>query len=278
MHAKNAEIYIIILIGCLLAILLVGFIVAILFLYQRKQHRQEKQLAFLKDQYDRELLQSQLEIQESTLKTIAQELHDNIGQVLSVVKLSLSILPIGKTDPAYESVQNCYAMLNKVIYDMADLTKSLHTDRIAQIGIVEAIRFELDNIRKSGLLKVDFSVSGDEQPVDEQKGIFLFRMFQEMLNNILKHAEATYVIVSIIYTIDNTFVLKVQDNGIGFNAEKKQAQVSSSSGLGLKSLKNRAQLIGADVSIQSEPGKGTLIMIELLLEPETALMDYENDN
>ena len=148
MQVKGSEIYIVMLIGSALALLLVGFIVAILFLYQRKRNRQEQEVIKLKDLYDQELLRSQLEIQESTFRVIAQELHDNIGQVLSVVKLSLSILPLEKTHPAFEKVTNCRDMLNKAIYDMADLTKSLHTDRISQIGITEAIRFELDIIRK----------------------------------------------------------------------------------------------------------------------------------
>ncbi len=274
MQAQNQQFFGIIIIGVLLALLLVGFIVAMLFLYQRRQHRQERELAVLKDQYDNELLRSQLEIQESTFRVIAQELHDNIGQVLSVVKLSLSILPIQKNDPAFESVQSCREMLNKVIYDMADLTKSLHTDRIAQIGIKEAIKYELDNLRKTGLLEVEFFESGEENSMEEQKGIFLFRMFQEMLNNILKHSQATRVIVSVIYLIDNIFVLKVEDNGIGFNVSKKQKQVSSSSGIGLKSLKNRARLIGADVLIESEPGKGTIITIKLPLITDNALTDY----
>jgi two-component system NarL family sensor kinase len=274
MQAQNQQFFGIIIIGVLLALLLVGFIVAMLFLYQRRQHRQERELAVLKDQYDNELLRSQLEIQESTFRVIAQELHDNIGQVLSVVKLSLSILPIQKNDPAFESVQSCREMLNKVIYDMADLTKSLHTDRIAQIGIKEAIKYELDNLRKTGLLEVEFFESGQENSMEEQKGIFLFRMFQEMLNNILKHSQATRVIVSVIYLIDNIFVLKVEDNGIGFNVSKKQKQVSSSSGIGLKSLKNRARLIGADVLIESEPGKGTIITIKLPLITDNALTDY----
>src|ERR1700750_389142 len=156
MSAQNQEIYAIILIASALALLLVGFIVTTLFLYQRRQHRQEQQLARVKDEYQQELLRSQLEIQEATFKTIAQELHDNIGQVLSVVKLSLSILPLEAQHPAYERVQNSRQMLNKIIYDMADLTKSLHTDRIAQIGLVEAIRFDLESLRRTGLIDVSF--------------------------------------------------------------------------------------------------------------------------
>jgi len=268
MRVENQEIVVIILLGATLALLLVGFIVTMLFLYQRRQHRQEQQLARMKDEYQQELLRSQLEIQETTFKTIAQELHDNIGQVLSVIKLSLSILPLEKEHAAYESVQNSRQMLNKVIYDMSDLTKSLHTDRITQIGLVEAIRFDLDSLRKTGLLEVGFSVTGEEYRFEDQRSIFLFRMFQEMLNNILKHSKATRINIAVMFLIDNKFVLRVEDNGVGFDAAKKRTQASSSSGIGLKSMTNRASLIGARIDIQSQPGKGTTIVVELPLQTE----------
>jgi two-component system NarL family sensor kinase len=266
MSPQGQEIYVVVLLGIALALLLVGFIVTMLFLYQRRQHRQEKELASLKVQYEQEALRSQLEIQEATFKTIAQELHDNIGQVLSVVKLSLSILPLEKNHLAYESVQNSRQMLNKVIFELADLTKSLHTDRIAQIGLPEAIRFDLESLRKTGLIQVDYSVTGDEYPFEDQRAIFLFRMFQEMLNNILKHSKATHINIAVIYSIDNKFVLKVEDNGVGFDKGKKLTQASSSSGIGLKSMTNRAKLIGAKISIDSSPGKGTSIQVELPID------------
>jgi two-component system NarL family sensor kinase len=267
MPAQNQEIYVyvVILISIALALLLVGFIVTTLFLYQRRQHRQEQQLTRMKDEYQQELLRSQLEIQETTFKTIAMELHDNIGQVLSVVKLSLSVLPLDKEHPAYESVQNSRQMLNKVIYDMGNLTKSLHTDRIAQIGLVEAMRFDLDSLRRTGLLEVEFSVDGIEYRLEDQRSIFLYRMFQEMLNNILKHSKATRVNIAVNYSIDNKFVLQVEDNGVGFDVDKKRAHASSSSGIGLKSMTNRASLIGAQISVQSQPGKGTAIQVEVPL-------------
>src|SRR5258706_14031939 len=110
MH-QNPEIYFVTIIGIILGLLLVGFIVTILFLYQRRQHQQEQELVPLKDIYEREALRSQLEIQESTLKTIAQELHDNIGQMLSVVKLSLSVLPLEKENPALEMGQHLHQVL-----------------------------------------------------------------------------------------------------------------------------------------------------------------------
>jgi two-component system NarL family sensor kinase len=270
MQSQNEEIYIVILIGMVLALFLVGFIVTIFLLAQRKKQRQELELRNMKDQYEQELLRSQLEIQESTLKTIAQELHDNIGQVLSVIKLWMAILPVEKEHPAFEGIQNSREMLNKVIFDLSDLTKSLHTDRITDIGLTEAIRFELDTLRKTGLVEINFFESGDEIHFGEQKSIFLFRMFQEMINNVLKHSQASEVSVSAIYSEGHKFILKVADNGIGFNVEKKQQNANASSGLGLKSMRNRAKLIGAKIDIQTQPEKGTVILVELPLEIESA--------
>ncbi|HTQ28922.1 MAG TPA: ATP-binding protein [Puia sp.] len=243
--------------------MLLGFIFTIFFLYQRKKRKQEQEVAAMKEQFSQELLRTQLEIQEATLKTIAQELHDNIGQVLSVIKLWLAILPVEQGHAAYEGVQNSREMLNKVIFDMADLTKSLHTDRITEIGLTEAIRFDLETLKKTGLIQINFAVSGEQVHFDQQKSIFLFRMYQEIMNNMLKHAKASNVNVSINYSADYKFVLTVEDDGVGFDLSSKQKQVSSSSGLGLKNMKNRARLIGADIHIQSQLQKGTTVSVEL---------------
>jgi two-component system, NarL family, sensor kinase len=267
MH-QNSEIYFVTIIGIILGLVLVGFIVSILFLYQRRQHRQEQEMLMIKDKYEKEALRSQLEIQENTFKTIAQELHDNIGQMLSVVKLSLSALPLEQNHPAYELTRHSKEVLNKAIFDLSDLTKSLHSDRINDVGLVESMRFELISIKKAGLIDVQFSLKGEEFQLPEQKAIFLFRMFQEMLNNILKHSRAKQVSVTVSFLEDNTFVLEVEDNGIGFNVAEKQNSVLSSRGVGLKSMHNRAQLMGASFNISSEAGKGTHVLIKLLPQKE----------
>jgi signal transduction histidine kinase len=86
-----------------------------------------------------------------------------------------------------------------------------------------------------------------------------------MMNNILKHSKATCVNVSILYSPDYTFVLTIQDDGVGFNTQEKKESTAGSSGLGLKSMRNRAKMIGANMSILSEPGKGTTISVALAL-------------
>jgi len=264
---ENPEIFFVTIIGIILGLLLVGFIITMLFLYNRRQHRQEQELERLKDKYEREALRSQLEIQENAFKTMGQELHDNIGQMLSVAKLTLSILPIEQTHPAFDQLQNSKEVLNKAIFDLSNLTKSLHTDRITQIGLADSIRFELYALKKAGIMDMRFQLEGSEQHFNEQKAIFLFRMFQESLNNILKHSRATEVIVTLEYLPD-AFVMEISDNGIGFNVTEKKQSTSSHSGVGLKSIFNRAKLIGANLSIRSESNEGTVIRIELPMKDE----------
>ena len=266
MQNPSTEAYVVVVLGITLALLLVGFIVSILFLYQRRQHRQEQELARMKDEYQNELLQSQLEIKESTFKTIAQELHDNIGQMLSVVKFSLASLSINKEHPDFETVFESKEMLNKAIFDLSDITKSMHTDRITKIGLVEAIRHELEMLKKLKLFDTSMQSSEEHCHFDEQKEIFLFRMFQEMMNNTIKHAKASMVDVKIDCSENGNFSLVIKDNGVGFNVTEKQLTKSSTAGVGLKSIINRAKLIGASVSIQSAPGEGTSVSVELPLQ------------
>ena len=260
---QDPDIYIFTIIGIILGFLLVGFIIAMVFLNKRRQERQEQEMERVKDMYERGTLRSQLEIQENTLKSISQELHDNIGQMLSVVKLTLSALPIEKDHPSRELVSHSRQVLDKAIFDLSDLTKSLHTDRIADVGLAASIQFELLSVKNTGLIQAHFSVTGTEEPLPEQKAIFLFRMFQEILNNILKHAQASQVNVSLSYLPDHGFVMKVEDNGVGFNVNEKRESASSSKGVGLKSIFNRAKLIGADMTMESEPAKGTKITVSL---------------
>jgi two-component system NarL family sensor kinase len=265
MRDTNQQIYFVIFMGTLLAFLLVGFILAMFFFYQRRRQKQERELVRLKEEYEQEVLRSQLEIQESTMKTIAQELHDNVGQSLSVIKLWMSMAPIAPDHEAYEGVQNSKDMLQKVIREMADLTKSLHTDRITDIGLSEAINFDLASIRRAGIMKVNFEAEGEEFHFPDQQSIFIFRMYQEMMNNTIKHSKATHVNVSLFYSGNDTFVMKIRDDGVGFDVQQKKDSGSGSSGLGLKSMRNRAKMIGADLAIESEPGKGTTISVKVPL-------------
>jgi glucose-6-phosphate-specific signal transduction histidine kinase len=150
MPAENQEIYFMItIIGIILGLLLVGIHCYDYFFFTSEgSNARNKKWNGLKTCMKRKHSVRNLEIQESTFRTIAQELHDNIGQMLSVAKLSLSVLPIEKEHAAFEQLKNSQQMLNKAIGDLSNLTKGLHTERIAQIGLGRIDPFEIYALKK----------------------------------------------------------------------------------------------------------------------------------
>jgi signal transduction histidine kinase len=222
-----------------------------LFVYRNKQH-----------QHEQELLKTQLEIQENTFQNISQEIHDNIGQVLSVIKLTLASAPVKKDEPAFEYLLNARAMVNTIIEDVSDLSKSLHSDRILRIGFEAAIRFELTRLEKTGIFATVFEHPEEPLRMKEKNEIFLFRIIQEVLNNIVKHSKAKNIRVAIRKSARNSFI-EIGDDGRGFDVENIMQKNPAVRGIGLTSMINRTKLIGGVLTINSQPGKGTVILIRL---------------
>jgi two-component system, NarL family, sensor kinase len=237
--------------------LIVVFVVAIVFAYQRRQrsHLREKQL--LQSQHTQAILQTQLEIQEQTLATISQEIHDNIGQILSLAKLNLNTLliqPAGK--PKLDSTLQ---LVSKAISDLRDLSRSMHGDRIAELGLHEAIAAEMKIVQNTGQFTTSMQTTGSIYRLEQQAEMVLFRMVQEALHNAIKHSLAVNISVNMDYQPEQ-LTLTVSDNGKGFALEQLQA---AQKGIGLKSMQNRAALIGAIFSITSPAVGGTTITIQL---------------
>ena len=251
MQNKNSEIILVVLATIFLALLLVGVIITMTVLYRRKQF-----------QHQQELLNARLEIQENIFKNLSEEIHDNIGQELSVLKLTLSVIAVKKEEEAEKFISESKGMVNHIITSISDLSKSLHTDRIIKIGIIEAVKFELEKIEKTNLFKTFFSYADVEFQINPGNEIFLFRIIQEVINNIIKHSRAQNIHADLIYK-ENGIIFTFTDDGIGFDVKEAMQRPSSNRGIGLTSMVNRAKLIGGQLSIISQPGKGTKTVIEI---------------
>lgn len=214
----------------------------------------------LKADFQQTLLQTQLEIQEQTLKNISQEIHDNIGQALTLAKLNLNTMP--PTDTAVqEKIATTKELVSKAIVDLRDLSRSLNTDYIADMGLQRAIEYELNLISKSSAIQTILQTTGEPFRMNQQKELILFRIVQEVLNNTLKHAGAQSIKASMQFG-QNELVLSLTDDGKGFDANAAK-DTSGQRGLGLRSMQNRAKLIGAAFSMESIPGTGTFVQIRL---------------
>ena len=273
MQNQNQEILAIIIIGSIIALLLVGFVITTLFLYQRRQHKQEKELSRLREEFTQELLSSQIEIQENTMKLIGEELHDNVKQQLVFVSTSLSVLAYQTTAQADKDILTTTAtFVNKAISDIQHISNSLHTDRIADEGLLPTIKAEVANINRLGILQIAYNTDLYYNYFNAQTTIFLYRMLQESLQNILKHAQATHVNINVYCSDANTFVIDVVDNGIGFNVAEEKLATGKNGGVGVKSMMNRANLIGAIITIDSVIGKGTTVKISIPIPNEETLL------
>jgi two-component system, NarL family, sensor kinase len=264
MQKESSEIIITIIAGTITLLLLGFFIISFLFLYRRRHHRYLREKQQLQLSYEGELLKTKLEIQEQTFKHISQEIHDNIGQVLSLAKLNIATMDITETAGLEQKIGDSKKLISKAIQDLRNLSHGLSTDFIADMGLTRAIGFELEMIRKSGEYETVLETEGTAYSLDTQKELIIYRIIQEILNNIIKHSSARKIIIYLLYE-RSVFTLSITDNGNGFDLTPLNDNTSSS-GLGIRNMHNRAQLIGAGFLISSTLGKGTSVTITVPVE------------
>lgn len=263
MQAGNTEVIVGIIGGTVIMLVLVISIITFMLVYQKKHHQHQKEIITMKAKFEREILKAQLEIQEQTLKNISREIHDNIGQMLSLIKLQLNTLPIAENGEPSEKIKDTKELVSQVINDLRDISKSLDTSRIAEIGLEESLRAELERVKRTGYFNPDLQVKGTAHKFDPRKELILFRMVQEALNNIIKHAKAKNMSVVLDY-LPGSLALTITDDGVGFDAEAMLRRGwTEERGAGLKNIHSRAELINATLDISSIPLKGTAITIHL---------------
>lgn len=240
----------------IIVLLLAGFFILILVTYsnsRKKKFIQEKQI--LEATYNEQLLQSQLEIQEQTFNTISREIHDNVGQILSLAKVQLNIIDQSESLDK-RLLSDAKESLSKAMTDLRDIAKSLNSERIQFSSLPEITNFELERINRSGIMMASLCVEGLEQNMQVQKKLIIFRIIQEALHNILKHSRAKNIDLRFCY---GTGRLKIDiiDNGKGFDKN----MLTKKDGLGLQNIVSRATLIGGEAHINSIINEGTVITI-----------------
>jgi signal transduction histidine kinase len=243
-----------VIIGTAALIMLLLFFFLLFIQYSRRQMEHVKQLKILQQNFEHTLLQSQLEIQEQTFTNISQEIHDNIGQVLSLVRLNIRML---EEQPDKQRICQTDELVGKAIRDLRAITQQLNTDYIKEAGIVEAIRQLLISVEQSGKFKISFKIEEACFNLDENKAIILFRIMQEIINNIIKHSEATAIDV-VIEGNETLRSIRISDNGKGFDTA---VITEHRAGLGISNMIYRSKIIGVEVDIKSSFGQGTVITI-----------------
>lgn len=234
------------------AILLVMAIVYITF-YRKKSallfERREKE-----SQYQQELTHAIIEMKETTLSYIGQELHDDLGQKMSVAKLMVNHGLENATGEQREILLEINEIIGESIRDIRSLSKSFITEQIENLGLVESIQKEVARIDRLNLMKIQFTHNQNKIKIESKDGLILFRIIQECINNVLKHSRAKNMNIDIVDG-DKTINITLKDDGVGFEND------GNKKGSGLISMQKRANLIHTDFQLTSEKGKGTSISI-----------------
>ncbi|WP_316830754.1 sensor histidine kinase [Pedobacter aquatilis] len=224
----------------------------------KKNHIVEKEN--MRQKFEAEILKTHIEVQEQTMQTIATELHDNIGQLLSLTTLTLNSINIPENEKAAEKIGNSLSLVNKSIKEIRELAKILHGEQIVEAGIGFAIEQEINWLKRIGAYELHVNNDLlDNKISSPDKDLIILRLLQEIINNIIKHAQATSIHIDTCLK-NNALLLTVKENGIGFNYEEAR---NKKSGMGLSSVQKRVEMIQGKIDVNSAPEQGTSIFIEI---------------
>jgi len=202
------------------------------------------------------LFKSVLETEQKERKRIAQDLHDSIGQSISVVKMQTNALVSTSDEEALKHKK----LLNHVDYvydELRDISHNIMPNTLITLGLVPALKELITEINTADSLKIEFKSNADFKELNETQSINVFRIIQEALANTIKHAKASLINIDLIRK-DTNASISIKDNGIGIHPSK----IDNSEGIGWKNIISRVSLLAGDIDINSQPDKGTSITIQ----------------
>lgn len=251
MERKEIQLLVISLGIVFFTLIIILLVIFFYFLKKRNNYLVEKMEADL--YFQSELVKTRIEIKDQTLSEISKELHDNIGQIISVAIMQLNI-SISSKNVQISELKDLKAVLAKSLDELRILSRIINKDNLLQNDFLEAIQQDLERIKKLKKIKYNLNQIGTVPAINEEHELIIYRIFQEALHNSLKHSRSDLFDVH-IETTDSVFRLKLKDFGIGYDPKKLNP------GLGLNNMKLRAKLIGAKLILNSD-NTGTSVTIE----------------
>jgi signal transduction histidine kinase len=243
---ENGEIVLVV--STLLILIIVISLIILFTVFQRKKNFLVIKQKEEQERFEKEIAETQIEIREETLRNISWELHDNIGQLLTLAKIQLQ-------SATQENIAEVRDTITKGLTEVRALSKLINPEALDNINLKEAIQLEVDRFNRLGFIQSKLIVTGLEQEINQKATVIIFRILQEFFSNTIKHARATELIVQLNYTANGLHIITI-DNGVGFIVNTKKE------GIGLLNIKARAKLIGAEAMLTSAENKGTNLEIK----------------
>jgi two-component system, NarL family, sensor kinase len=232
------------------------------YLFFRKRQLEQKAKLDKEIALQRELrVKAVVEAEEKERKRIAEDLHDSVGQMLSAAKLNLSAfssMVILKEQAEKDTLKNAIDLIDDSVKEVRSVSHNMMPNVLIKLGLASAVREFILKIGNLPDLKVDLEIVGMNQRLNEQTETVLYRVIQEIVNNIIKHSKANHIGLQLIKDEAEITVL-IEDNGVGFDTSK----INESKGIGLKNIISRIEFLNGTVHFDSTPGHGTNVIIEV---------------
>lgn len=248
-----------------IALLAVVVLFVIIFLlrknYRHKQRLHEQKVKQLEQQQQVISLQSMINGQEAERTRVSRDLHDGLGGLFSTIKMYLGSLQQEMPSLSGKALFNkSYSMVDTAAEEVRRIAHNMMPQVLLKLGLINAIEDVCANIRAAKLLNVKMEVHGMDIRLNPTTEIMLFRIMQELLNNIIKHAQATEAIIQFVRE-ENRLSVIVEDNGKGFNA----LEVEKTGHAGIATIQSRVAYLNGKLTIDSRQDVGTTVMMDFLI-------------
>jgi signal transduction histidine kinase len=230
-----------------------------LFGFRNMRLRQKAQLAEEKEKQQQDRFKAVIEAEEHERTRIARELHDGLGQILSTAKLNVASLE-GELDDAEDEklLKNSMDLIDHSLKEVRSISHNLMPTALIEKGLIQALKEQTEKINEARSLQLEFKTEGSFENLSKSVEIALYRIIQEVLNNMIRHSGADKIEFT-LFQLDGIIRLKIKDNGKGFDTK----EISKSKGIGWKNIFSRVSMIDGIIDIDSKPGKGTDVKIEM---------------
>ncbi len=257
----------VILIASCTLIMLIAIIIFLFLIFQKRKNGLLVQQKEAKKKFETTIIETQVEIREETLRNISWELHDNIGQLLTLAKIQVNI---AQDDPS--KLGEVTETITKSLTELRSLSKLINPDAIKSLNLTEAVTLEIERFNRMQFIKATIQSNEELEELDDKVEIIIFRILQEFFTNTIKHSKASNLNVDLNYQNDK-LIIHAKDDGIGFNDKNS----SLKKGIGLSNIQSRGKLIGADIQLGSEKGKGTEMTLVYYYKKNLSLLEDDVD-
>ncbi len=248
---EHADIATVVILSALGILLLLGVTVVLLIVVHQRRVRHRAHLAVLQLQHARDVREVEREVLDHTLAEVSGELHDNVGQLLTAVRLD--VLALLNSQPALDIATKMQGTMERAISELRRLSHGLNTDHLRDRPLVALLEEECQRLHRPGQREVVFLAEPGQPNVQPDQQVVLYRIFQEAMNNALKYAQASRITVTLVN--NGELRMAIQDNGVGYDVN------AAHNGHGLANIRRRAALIEAKCTVLSGPGKGTTVIL-----------------